>query len=417
MAERIALTDLEDCDKEFIQTTLEVRHDVCGEFSECFDMDEDSLFLPMAFARTQFEISTRTSPEPTETASFTARLREEQERVYSLSLRNLNRDGFSIVSARPGFGKTITALAIACQLGAKTAIVVNKLILVSQWKESVKTFTTGSIQYVTAATKRLDESATFYVVNAINVTKRSREFWASIKFLVVDELHQIVTKVLSQSLLRFVPDFVLGLSATPFRFDGYDKAIKWFFGSNLIGKRLNTHHAVTVVKTDWTPKALRYTRKGVDWNSVLEEQCSSASRNDLIVDFLVARSDRMWLVLVKRVAHALSLKSKFEARGVACATLIGTAVEFDKTCNVLIGTTSKIGVGFDHAAIDALCIAADVKNYFVQFLGRCMRNPDANPIVVDFEDDYGPLRKHLAERLKEYKKHGGIVSEFNPNLD
>jgi superfamily II DNA or RNA helicase len=409
MAERIALSNLEDADKEFIQTTLEVHHEKDGQLSECFDMDDTNLYLPLAFARTHFELETKPT-EATESCQFTAQLREEQKRVYDIALRDLNVKGFSIVSARPGFGKTITALAIACSLRIKTVIVVNKLILISQWKESVANFTTATMQYVTASTKKLNESATLYVVNAINISKKPREFWSPIKFLIVDELHQIVTRVLSQALLKVVPDFSLGLSATPYRFDEYDKAIKWFFGTNPIGKRLKTQHAVTVVKTGWTPRAIRYTRKGVDWNSVLEEQCCADDRNNLIVDFCSDRPERMWLVLVKRVAHAIALAAKFEAKGIACATLVGTAVTFDKTCKVLIGTTSKIGVGFDHAAIDALCIAADVKNYFVQFLGRCMRNPDTNPIVVDFEDDYGPLRKHLAERIKEYKKHGGTVN-------
>jgi len=402
MSERITLSDLEDADKEFIQTTLEVRNE-----NDCFDVDGEDLYLPFAFARTHFEITRRTGP--TEQSQFTAQLREQQKQVYRSALHELNAKGFSMISARPGFGKTITALAIACELRMKTVVVVNKLILVSQWRESAAAFTTGTMQYVTSSTKTLDASAAFYVVNAINVIKKERNFWAPIKFLIVDELHQIVTRVLTKSLLRFVPDAVLGLSATPFRFDEYDKAIKWFFGSTPIGKRLNVQHSVTVVKTDWTPQALRYTRKGVDWNSVLEAQASANERNELIVAFCSNRPERMWLVLVKRVAHAIALASKFNANGIACATLVGTAVTFDKTSKVLIGTTSKIGVGFDYAAIDALCIAADVKNYFVQFLGRCMRNPQVKPIVVDFEDDFGPLRKHLAERIKEYEKHGGTV--------
>lgn len=428
MAECFKLKDLKNIDKEFIQSSLEIysleNHRIVDE---CFDLDEINLYLPLAFARSQFELIQH-KIKPTECINFTANLRDEQKTVYDHSVNNLQSDGYSIISAQPGFGKTITALAIACKLRVKTAIVVNKLILIDQWKESIAQFTSSSntsnvftnVQYVTSKTKKLDDAVSFYIINAINVRKKPRNFWSPIKFLIVDELHQIVTKSLSQSLLEFVPNCILGLSATPFRFDEYDKAIKWFFGEKKIGNQLYSRHSVIIVKTNWTPSIIRYTRRGkIDWNSILEQQCSSDKRNNLIISNVMKYPEKKWLILVKRVAHAINLKEKFQMYNISCSTLIGSSVTFDKQCRVLIGTTSKIGVGFNHVTLNALCIAADVKNYFIQFLGRCMRNPNVEPLVIDFADKYGPLDRHLAERIKEYKKHGGIVEfqdDFKNNL-
>lgn len=407
MAEKIQISDIEIEDKEYIQSTLEIL--VGKTVEECFDTDETNVYLPLAFARTTFDLPI-VKMSSTENIEFKAELRSEQITIYNFVVDRLKLDGHAIIAARPGFGKTITAIACACALKIKVAIVVNKLVLIKQWQNSISTFVPNAIcQYVTSSTSALDEAASFYIVNAINVKKKSHKFWEPIKFLIVDELHQIVTKTLTQSLLRFVPNCILGLSATPFRFDEYDKAIKWFFGANLIGKRLNMHHSVYIIKTGWVPKAIRYTRKGVDWNSVLEEQCENVHRNNLIINACLAHPDRTFLILVKRVAHAKTLECLFQKENVRCCTLVGSAVDFDKTCKILIGTTSKIGVGFDHAAIDALCIAADVKNYFVQFLGRAMRRPEVCPIVIDFDDDYGPLNRHLAERIKEYQTHGGTI--------
>jgi hypothetical protein len=92
--------------------------------------------------------------------------------------------------------------------------------------------------------------------------------------------------------------------------------------------------------------------------------------------------------------------------------LTGSNKEFNKSTKILIGTTPKIGVGFDHSPIDALCMAADVLEYFEQFLGRCMRRQDVEPIVIDFKDDFKPLVRHLNIRIEKYIDYGGSVIQY-----
>lgn len=406
MAEFILIKRLMEEDKQFIQKTLD-----CGG-NEVFDIVEDRLYLPFSFARKSFVIPDR-NINTTESMKFTGVLREEQLRVKNFVVEKLTSSTSpsksAIVSACPGFGKTITSLAVACFLGVKTAILVNKLILIDQWIDSVGTFIPNArVQTVTARTKKLDTDANFYIVNAVNAKKHSHDFWKCCKFVIVDELHQIVTNKLVVSLLRFVPDCILGLSATPYRHDEYDKAIKWFFGDEVTGNKLDRKHTFRIVDTNWYPCNVRYTAKGMDWGRILEDQSQDASRNDIIVRECIRELEdgRVILILVKRVQHAVVLKEKLQAHA-KVETLIKSEKTFDKSCRVLIGTTSKIGVGFDHAPINCLIVASDVKNYFVQFLGRCMRKQEGEPTVVDFNDNFGTLRKHLDSRIKEYQKHGG----------
>jgi hypothetical protein len=119
---------------------------------------------------------------------------------------------------------------------------------------------------------------------------------------------------------------------------------------------------------------------------------------------------------VKRVEHARTLQALFSKAGVDSETIVGASREFDKSAKILIGTTPKIGVGFDHAPIDALCMAADVLEYFEQFLGRCMRRQDVKPIVIDFEDKFNPLIKHLRSRIQKYRECGGDVNMLSLNV-
>lgn len=413
MSEAFQLDRFTDEDKEFMQKTLECE----GE--EVFDMRDDTLYIPFAFARSTFVLEPRPIERTEKNCVFVGTLRDEQKRVRDYVV---GRQSSAIVSACPGFGKTITALSIACEFGVKTAILVNKLVLIDQWKESIERFVpSAGVEIVTPRRtkqqpkqqpkQQLDDNATFYIVNAINVQKYSQEFWSKCKFVIVDELHQIITKKLVVSLLRFVPDVILGLSATPYRHDEYDRAIKWFFGTNIIGNELNRKHTFRIVHTGWAPENIRYTNKGLDWGKILEDQSENEKRNCLIVRECkreVVENGRTVLVLVKRVAHAEVLFEMIKSEGIRVSTLVRSEKTFDKSCRVLIGTTSKVGVGFDHVPINCLVVASDIKNYFVQFLGRCMRDQKGEPAVVDFCDNFSTLQTHLRDRIKEYKKHGGI---------
>lgn len=407
MALAISLNQLNggDEDKRFIQSSLELK---CGD--ECFAINSTKtiVYLPLAWARINFEMPLKQDEiKKCDELQQRIELRPEQHMVKTQVEHLLRADGYAIISARPGFGKTVTAIALACEFNCKTLIVINKCVLANQWVDAIKLFSDSRVQFIQPKTV-IDPKVNFYVINAINILKFDRTAFEQIEFLIVDELHQIVTKKSTMALLNIQPKMILGLSATPYRLDEYDTVIKWFFGDRVIGDQLNVAHSVYIVKTEFNPST-KFTSKGMDWNYILEQQSADNLRNELIVDSVSKRLDRTWIILVKRVVHAQLLVDKFKQRGIDTTTLLGSSVTFDKQCKILIGTTSKIGVGFDHAAIDALCVAADVKNYFVQFLGRCMRRADVKPIVLDFEDRLPTLKSHLNDRIKEYRKHGGIV--------
>lgn len=409
MSEALLLSTFSQQDKEYLQTTLEC------EGKEVFDIDDKMVYLPFAFARYTMDIDKRPLI-PTETNLFVGKLRLNQTLVYEYVFNKLYKDGHAMISARPGFGKTITSLYIATQLKVKTLIVVNKLVLIDQWVSAIASFIPWAKYNVIKPKDKILNDASFHIVNATNLVKKSVEFWSTIKFLIVDEVHQIITPKLIYGLLRITPNAILGLSATPYRQDDYDKAINWFFGKNVIGKELNQKHVYKIVRTGFTPRRIEYTERGLNWNLILDDQAMDFNRNKCIVRECIKefRNNRTILVLVKRVSHAETLVTMIREcnQDVKVSTLLRSERIFDKNCNILIGTTSKIGIGFDHALINCLVIAADIKNYFVQYLGRCMRNPSVIPLVIDFRDDYPVLNSHLQTRISVYENHGGREIEI-----
>ena len=79
----------------------------------------------------------------------------------------------------------------------------------------------------------------------------------------------------------------------------------------------------------------------------------------------------------------------------------------------MIGTVSKVGVGFDHPRLDTLLLAADVEEYFIQYLGRVFRRQDTVPIIFDIVDKNPIIEKHYKTRKEVFIEHGGKIKNFN----
>lgn len=424
MSVKLCISGLSGHDKKHIYRTLTISGN--NEDVDVFDVvkEPEGLFvlLPFSFARSFACVSSSSSSELSPSSSsldFTGTLRPHQQKVRDAAIRSLSDTGSIVISAEPGFGKTITSIEMICTINVPTVIFVKQAMIMDQWREAIAKHAPTKKVTKIMSNRAVDPDADVYLMNPIILKKPINETrflpgdFEHIKLVVVDELHQIVTKVLHRAFFKFQPDYLVGLSATPYRpkMDPFEPAITWFFGSNVVGSKLFRKHTVYCVKTGFKPETRIQPHTGkLDWSSVLTSQAEDATRNQIIVDVVRRFPERTWLILVKRVEHARTLQAMFGKEGVDSETIVGSSREFDKSAKILIGTTPKIGVGFDHAPIDALCMAADVLEYFEQFLGRCMRRQDVEPIVIDFEDKFNPLLKHLKSRVQKYREHGGEVN-------
>ena len=407
-----------------------------GEVIELFDteferktIEGDLLHLPFAWARNN--ISSIESKQVHSTAladtGFIGKLRIEQEEVRNEAYKNLQETGSTIISAKPGFGKTILSIELICALNVPTLILAKQTTVVNQWIESLaKYIPTKRVSKLSS--KKFDLNSDIYIANPVLFKEDNNIFFShnnrlevlqKIKFLVVDELHQIVSKKNHKAFFKVSPDYFLGLSATPYRpeNDPMAKSISLFFGERIVKTPFFKKHTVYIIKTNFSPQfKINIFTKQLDWNHVLASQATNANRNRKIIECLKRFPDRIWLVLVKRVEHAKILNGMLKEAGLQSSMLTGTTKDFDKSTKILIGTTCKIGTGFDHSPINSLIIASDCVEYFEQFLGRCMRTPSVEPIVVDFEDSFKPLVNHLMIRITKYKACGGDIIYENSSL-
>jgi hypothetical protein len=166
------------------------------------------------------------------------------------------------------------------------------------------------------------------------------------------------------------------------------------------------------VNTGFKPD-VKLNRMGkVDWGSVLEGQCLNRDRNELIIRIIKRFRDRVFIVLCKRVVQAEYLEGRLKDEGEDVTSLIGKNQEYEQKSRILIGTVGKTGVGFDHPRLNALILASDVEQYFIQYLGRVFRTEDGEPLIFDLVDNFALLEKHFKTRVGVYVEHGGVVKNF-----
>lgn len=348
---------------------------------------------------------------------FEGQLRPEQQTIQKEAFQFLNQQGSVLIAVYPGGGKTITSLSICSRIRLKTLILVNRVVLMEQWKESVNRFfdeKTTRVQIVEASDK-LDPDAQFYVMNALNVPKRPASEFDRIGTVVVDEVHMMITQVFVQSLSFVFPRYLIGLSATPYRPDGLDLLLDIYFGTERIVRQLFRRHNVYCIETGLKIEGEVNEKGKLSWNSVLQQQMESEERNDLISRLCRKFSDRNILVLCKRVQqinHLVSLIKPFTST----TTLKGNEVEFDKEARVLVASIQKVGTGFSHDKLDMLILACDTEEYFLQYLGRVFRRPDVIPIVLDLVDKNPILRRHWRTRKKVYENAGGSLFSFRESF-
>lgn len=316
-------------------------------------------------------------------------------------------DDFSITH------NTATSINISTKIQLPTLVILNRLLLMDQWKSSISKFCPDAkVFIIQPRVKDIPEGYDFYIINAINVEKYKRELYSFIGFCIVDECHMIMSEVLSKCMMKVEPKYLLGLSATPYRVDGLNDMIDSYFGPSRVTQKIERKHLVYKINTGLTIE-FGYNKFGkMDWNSLINAQSTHPERNEIIVDIVKKYPERYFLLLTKRIEQGKILSEMLNTAGIKHDCLFGVEKYIESDKHVLIGTTGKCGVGFDAPKLNTLVLCNDMVNYYIQMLGRVMRQKDSDAWVFDLVDENSILKKHYYERCKVYKEHGGVFGKY-----
>ena len=230
---------------------------------------------------------------------FIGKLRKYQIPVVKDCVKILNKKKVLLLSAYTGFGKTISTICLLSKLKRKTLIIVSKLILLTQWKQSIEKFSDIKCQIITSKDK-IDKTNDVFIINGININKFKLKF---IGVVVVDEIHQMMSEVLYKKVITLEPRYFIGLSATPYRYDGLNKLFEFFCGeeNKIVTKKVRDFKVIKT-ETEFKPY-ISITHLGkVNWSDVINQQAVNKKRNKLIGDIVAKHKDDYVLVLIKRIS-------------------------------------------------------------------------------------------------------------------
>lgn len=348
---------------------------------------------PLAYMKHQWHVKVKN--RPTWNITFKGQLRPYQEEAYKIIWPQIMKQN-GLLLLHCGWGKTVLGVKIACDLGLETTILVNRLLLKDQWKHAFEQFSTQ----------------TPHICMASEVTKQPRKTG----LLIVDEARTFCNETGIQALLSVYPKYSIGLTADYTRDDGMHKVMDVFFGGIATRKISRKPFTVYRVNTDFQPQIsyMRWNGK-LDWNKVLKSLCYNTERNKLLVR-IIAQQTAKTLILCRYKDHVNMLRDMLQEKGIEASTFMGTKTTY-ADARVLIGTKSKMGIGFDEVQLSqdhdgdrlqTILIAFPTKD-IEQMIGRVFRSD--HPTVYDLVDDFGVLLNHWNLREKWYKARNANIQE------
>jgi superfamily II DNA or RNA helicase len=335
---------------------------------------------------------------------------------------------FGTLSSATGSGKTVMALYIIAQRKQPSLIIVHTKELASQWVERIETFlgiAPEAVGFIGGGRKVIGEKITVALVQSLY--KCAEEVAENIGFLLVDECHRCPSRTFTEAVSCFDSQFMLGLSATPYRRDQLSKLIFWHLG--------DMHHQVDksrLIETgDVLPARVIFRETNFvtrldpvnEYSRMLAELAADTQRNLLIASDITAEAARntgVCLILSDRKAHCENIQALLRYRFRLQSELLTGDLDIAERkkvlerlnqgkVRILIATGQLIGEGFDCKHLTTLFLATPIKfsGRLLQYLGRVLRPATGKQYarVFDYVDvNVETLKKAANARRRVYQR-------------
>ena len=361
----------------------------------------------------------------------------------SIAVANMVARTYGILKSPAGSGKTMCGLALIQAFGKKALWLCHTADLLNQSKERAEAYMPKSLMgTITEGKVNIGTGITFATVQTMcNIDlERYRHEW---DVIIVDECHNLsmsattitrYQKVLNNLSARHK----IGLTATPYRSDGLEKAM-----FALIGRVV-----YEVPEEAVKDKIMQVTVKRVDTEAEITDEClnvdgtidfvklithltTDEKRNRLIADCIAKNQGHSCIVLSDRLAQLDEIYRMLpEDLQKKAAIITGKmtskkgkterkeAIEKMRTgeLSILMASYKLCREGLDVPVLDRLFMASPVKfvSVVVQSIGRIARTAEGKkpPVCYDFVDrNIGYCERAYKERKRSYRKVGAVIDE------
>ena len=376
---------------------------------------------------------------------FKGQLRDEQV----LALNNLLEHNNGILSGTPAFGKTIIAIKMIAERKVNTLVLVDKVNLLSQWKNKLNEFLTvkkpfqemkkktnrkggrnkktSAIGQLGAGQNTLSGIVDIAIMQSLSRQGQVKDYVKDYGMIIADECHHASAFTYEQILKTTHAKFVYGLTATPTRKDGHHPILFMHCGpiryqdnpKKQAENRPFDHYIVPRFTSFRIP--LDKDEKDLSIQELYAEILDSDLRNQQIVEDILSNfhQGRNCLVLSLRTAHVEWLVKELEGNTSNVFKLIGgmgkksTHEEFQRLADIstdkniiLVATGQFIGEGFDEPRLDTMFLTMPIswKGTLQQYAGRLHRLFKTKKEVRIY--DYVDIHVKMLERMYQKRLNG-----------
>ena len=432
MAYKIPISQINPAQRALIQKLLVFKptpgfNDDYEELPEpihFYSIEKDCLLLPFMFAASMFQIVPNVNNNFKKIdIKFTAELRPYQIPVYEESCQQMDEKSACTLSLYASFGKTILGAALSVRNGLLTCVLMTLKKLTTQWKDTFEKYTTARVWIVDD--KKPPPAGTYDVI--ICMKDRWSKIPADIRLqvgtLIIDEAHLFCTRCSVSCLLAFQPTYIIAETATLERDDDLHQMIYAVCGDHGIYKECDKKFFVTKLLTNTQVERKLNRKRKTDYTKLIHDTIMNTRRNDIIFNIVKFHPEYKILILTNLVDHVMLLYNHLKLTE-DVDYLCGSKEEY-KDSRILVGTTHKIGTGFDQASnklyggvrFNLLILVFSIKKYqmLVQNVGRVLR-ADV-PHIIHFSDSDGIFKSHWAKCQKWYKKRDAVIDIVDVQSD
>jgi hypothetical protein len=355
--------------------------------------------------------------------NFTGKLWDDQLEIAKNALNYMIKTGTVTLGLYPGFGKTILSAYLSSHQNGVVLVTYTRTPLQVQWKHTFDNFTDAKCWIVGEPM-----IPGFNVILSMDtrIHKIPAHILKMVKCLVIDEAHMFCTPGHVGGLLATEPLYIIACSATlNKRRDDMQAMIHLMCDKHGVFKSSTKPFTVYKLITGVTVELEKNKNGETKWSQLVHDLAFHPLRNDIIMDLVDKNANYKILILTLSKPHAFYLKEELEKKGKSVDVLAGTKKMYLDS-NILVGTLSKIGTGFDEATfcrdfggrkLDMLIFCGSTKDEgsLEQFTGRVFRADF--PVIFDLVDNNHISKNHWRIRRDWYYERGGKIEVVEMKAD
>lgn len=328
-----------------------------------------------------------------------------------------------------GMGKTVTALAVAASLKAKTLIIVNTSVLLKQWMETIEQYVPDAIVGQIRQSKCEVEGRTHVVALLQSLVKRNYCL-DSFQLLCLDEVHRTCAPLMSKVVQIAGCRWKLGLTATPLRADNLSRFLEIGIGPVAYEQHREKStdlRAFAILLSSGPTRMLTLRKAGKDIPNIakminlLEPSTPRALARQQLAEawlLLCCSKGRKVIVLADRIELLKDLQKRVDTALSTCF-VIGSAKQAERdrahSVQVIFASYGAASEGFDCPSLDTILYLTPRSGVSVvtQTVGRLMRQGGRSPLVIDFVDAVPLFVNMHLKRRGVYKKLGATITYYD----